>query len=86
LYLGERRGAELDGWLARAAGSGIPELRNVAAGITRDYAAVQAAFELPWSSGPVEGQVHRLKLIKRTGYGRAKFDLLRQRVLYASRN
>jgi transposase len=84
--LRERRGAELDGWLARASRSSSPEVRNVAAGITRDYAAVQAAFESPWSSGPVEGQVHRLKLIKRTGYGRAKFDLLRLRVLYAGEN
>jgi len=38
----------------------------------------------PWSNGPVEGQVNRLKLIKRSMYGRAKFDLLRQRVLYAA--
>jgi transposase len=41
-------------------------------------------MQLPWSNGHVEGQVHRLKLIKRQMYGRAKFDLLRQRVLYAA--
>jgi len=42
---------------------------------------VEAAFLLPWSNGPVEGHINRVKLIKRQGYGRAKFDLLRQRVL-----
>jgi hypothetical protein len=46
--------------------------------------ACAARMQLPWSSGHVEGQVHRLKLIKRQMYGRAKFDLLRQRVLYAA--
>ncbi|MBV9034110.1 MAG: transposase [Acidobacteriaceae bacterium] len=49
--------------------------------LQRDESAVIAALETPWSNGPVEGQVHRLKLIKRQGYGRAKFDLLKQRVL-----
>ncbi len=50
--------------------------------LARDYQAVKAAMELPWSTGPVEGHNHRLKLIKRSGYGRASFDLLRQRVLH----
>lgn len=49
--------------------------------LTRDRDAVEAALHLPWSNGPVEGQVHRLKLIKRQMYGRASFDLLRLRVL-----
>ena len=52
--------------------------------LCRDEAAVLSALRLPWSSGQVEGQVHRLKLIKRQMYGRAKFDLLRLRVLPAA--
>jgi len=56
-------------------------LSRFVAGLTRDRDAVEAALHLPWSNGPVEGQVHRLKLIKRQMYGRASFDLLRLRVL-----
>ena len=52
----------------------------------RDKEAVQAALSLPWSNGPVEGQVHRLKLIKRQMYGRASFDLLTLRVLQRASN
>jgi transposase len=57
-------------------------LRSFALSLMRDRNAVQAALSLPWSNGPVEGQVHRLKLIKRQMYGRASFDLLRLRVLH----
>jgi len=71
------------GWLTRAHASGIPELKSFVAGIQRDRAAVMAALTLPFSTGQVEGQINRLKLIKRSGYGRAKLDLLRQRVLAA---
>ena len=59
-------------------------LKSFASHLQRDQGAVLAAMQLPWSNGHVEGQVHRLKLIKRQMYGRAKFDLLRQRVLYAA--
>jgi transposase len=52
--------------------------------LQRDEAAVRAALTLPWSTGPVEGHIHRLKLIKRQMYGRAKLDLLRIRVLHAA--
>jgi transposase len=58
-------------------------LRTFARGTEQDYAAVRAAHSLSASNGQTEGQVNRLKLIKRQGYGRAKFDLLRQRVLAA---
>jgi transposase len=61
----------------------VPELQSFAAGLRRDKAAVMAALSLPYSNGQVEGQVNRIKLIKRTMYGRANFDLLRQRVLAA---
>ena len=53
-------------------------------GIRQDEAAVRAGLTLPWSSDQVEGQVTRLKLLKRQMYGRAKLDLLRQRVLLAA--
>jgi transposase len=77
----ERNEAGLDAWLVAVEASGIAELASFAAGMRRDEAAVRAGLSLPWSQGQVEGQVNRLKLIKRSGYGRAKFDLLRQRVL-----
>lgn len=80
-----RQGNErLDGWLQEAFQSGLPELQQFAAGIQRDKAAVQAGLSLTYSNGPVEGHINRLKLIKRSMYGRANFDLLRQRVLQAS--
>jgi len=59
-------------------------LAGLAGGLTRDLAAVRAALSLPWSTGPVEGQISRLKMIKRTMYGRAGFELLRQRILQAA--
>ena len=79
----ERNEAALDSWFAAVEESGPAELRSFAAGLRRDEAAVRAGLSLPWSQGQVEGQVNRLKLIKRSGYGRANFDLLRQRVLAA---
>ena len=59
------------------------EFKALANGIIADRAAVEAAFTMEWSNGPVEGHVHRVKLLKRRGYGRAKFDLLRRLVLAA---
>lgn len=78
----ERRAADLEVWLADAAACGIGELEGFALGIRRDRAAVEAGLTLPWSQGQVEGHITRLKLLKRQMYGRAAFDLLRQRVLY----
>jgi transposase len=75
--------AALDPWLAAAGASGIGELETFAAGLRRDYDAVAAALTYAWSSGQVEGQVTKTKLVKRLGYGRAKFDLLRKRLLLA---
>jgi transposase len=72
----------LDAWLQACRASASVELRNCAEWLRRDYAAVHAALQLPWSTGPVEGHINRLKLIKRSGYGRMQLDLLRQRVLY----
>jgi transposase len=56
-------------------------LASFAKHLGHDEAALLAALQQPWSNGPVEGHVHRLKLIKRSMYGRAKFDLLRLRVV-----
>jgi transposase len=81
--LRQRQSSHFDEWLARVEASGTAELQGFAAGLRRDHAAVFAALSLPFSNGQVEGQVNRLKMIKRTMYGRAKFDLLRQRVLAA---
>jgi len=80
----ERHVTALEPWLWRVANSELSALRSFAAGIQRDKAAVVAALEWEWSQGQVEGSVNRLKLIKRGMYGRAKFDLLRKRVLYAA--
>ncbi len=78
----ERRSVELDAWLTRALSADAPvEMRRFAAGLQTDYKAVQAALCQPWSNGQTEGQVNRLKLLKRQMYGRANFDLLRKRVL-----
>jgi transposase len=79
----ERDGAGFRPWRENALGSGLPELCSFVEGLDRDRKAVEAALELPWSNGPVEGQVNRLKVIKRQMYGRANFDLLRARVLAA---
>ena len=81
--LHHREGAHLDEWLARVAASTIRELQSFAFGVERDKAAVQAGLIHPQSNGIVEGKVHKLKLIKRMMFGRAKFPLLRQRVLHA---
>ncbi len=77
----ERLPNALDEWLQHSLQSSLPEIRSFARGVQRDYAAVKAALALEWSNGPVEGHVNRLKFVKRQMFGRAKFDLLRLRVL-----
>jgi transposase len=79
----ERRGEELSPWLADAQASGIREIGQFALKVRQDEAAVRAGCTQAWSNGQTEGQVTRLKLLKRQMYGRAKFDLLRQRALAA---
>jgi transposase len=71
-------------WLVKALPSCCPEIRRFAEGIRQDERAVAAALTERWSNGPVEGQVNRLKLIKRQMFGRAGFQLLRARVRFAS--
>jgi transposase len=78
-----RSGEKLDEWLEKVRSSEIRELQSFVTGIERDKAAVVAGLTLPQNNGLVEGKVTKLKLIKRMGYGRAGFPLLRQRVLHA---
>ncbi len=82
IMLRDKHHERLDCWLEQANKSGIQELRSFALGIRRDYEAVKAAIMLPWSQGQTEGQVNKLKTVKRAMYGRAGFALLRQRLLY----
>ncbi len=70
--------ADLDPWLARA-GAGL--VASFASGITKDLAAVRAALALPWSNGQTEGQITKLKLVKRQMYGRGNLDILQARVI-----
>lgn len=79
-----RQGDQLDAWIERVAASEIQQLQRFATGLLADEAAVRAGLTMVWSNGQTEGHVNRLKLIKRTMYGRANFDLLRQRVLRAA--
>ena len=77
-----REEGALAAWVAVATASRLPDLAAFAAGLLRDWAAIRAALTEPWSSGQVEGQVNKLKVLKRQMYGRANVDLLRKRVLY----
>ena len=80
----ERDPQALAAWLHEADHCGVSELRTFAIKLRQDLPAVQAAVVSPFSQGPVEGHIHRLKLLKRSMYGRGNFDLLKQRVLYAA--
>jgi transposase len=80
----QREVAALDPWLVAAEQSGISELVSFVQGIRRDADAVEAALRLEWSQGQIEGSVNKLKFVKRSMYGRGKFDLLRQRLLSQS--
>ncbi|MBA3826966.1 MAG: transposase [Ktedonobacterales bacterium] len=76
-----RSGHELDDWFAWVEHEGCAPLRAYAAGLRKDDSAVRAGLTLPYSQGVVEGNVHRLKLIKRSGYGKMGLVTLRQRVV-----
>ena len=78
-----RTGENLEVWLTQVRASQIREFRSFVAGVERDKAAVTAGLTLPTNNGIVEGKINKLKLIKRMGYGRAGFPLLRQRILHA---
>lgn len=80
----DRRGQELEEWATAIQTSGPPELRGFLRNLRPDWTAVYAGLTVRWSSGPVEGHVNKLKVIKRQMFGRARFDLLRKRVLLAN--
>jgi len=80
----ERQGTRLEAWLAEADACAVPALQRFAKGLRDDLDAVRAGLTEIWSNGPTEGFVHKLKLLKRQGYGRADFDLLRQRMIAAA--
>jgi transposase len=76
-----RQPDHLDSWLARATTRTLGAVQRFAQGLCDDYAAVKAGVTLPWSNGPVEGHINRLKMLKRQMFGRANLDLLSQRFL-----
>lgn len=79
----ERDLTGLDAWLARAQDRGLPPFVSFVRGVTNDREAVEQAFIQRWSNGQLEGHVHRVKLLKRQGYGRASLPTLRARILAA---
>ncbi len=79
-----RRGQEFEAWLSAVEASQIAELRRFAHSLLKDKEAVVAGLTLSYSNGPVEAQVQKLKLVKRSMFGRAKLPLLRQRLLHAA--
>jgi transposase len=79
-----RHGDRLDSWIAAAEADDQPDLHSFTTGLKQDHAAVLNGLTLPHSSGAVEGNVNRIKMIKRQMYGRANFDLLRKRVILAA--
>lgn len=81
--INERQPERLTGWIEQMKTSSVTLLANFAKGLQLDFQAVQAAMTYPWSNGQTEGQVNRLKLLKRQMYGRANFDLLRLRAIHA---
>ena len=82
----QRQPERLDPWLKRATTSAVDAVQRFAAGLYEDYEAVKAGVTLPWSTGPVEGHINRLKMLKRQMFGRARLDLLGRRFLLAPRD
>jgi transposase len=80
----ERKSVRLDEWLEKCEQSPLVELQTFSEGLQREFGAIKNGLSLKWSNGPVEGEVNRLKLIKRTMYGRGSFELLKQKVLQAA--
>jgi transposase len=77
MIMTQRHGHQLGEWLTRAEQADLPGISRFVSGVTADLDAVTAGLSLPFSSGPVEGNVNRIKMLKRQMYGRASFDLLR---------
>ena len=79
----QRQPESLDPWLQRASTSTVEAIQRFATGLYEDYPAVKAGVTLPWSTGPVEGHINRLKMVKRQMFGRARLDLLSRRFVRA---
>jgi transposase len=77
----DRADTDLPTWICAVRADDLPQLHAFADGLERDWDAVLAGLTLPWNSGPVEGHVNRIKMLKRQMYGRATLPLLRKRVL-----
>jgi transposase len=80
----ERDFEALDLWLTKGERCGLPDLETFTQGLQNDYEAVKSSLVFPYSNGPVEGQINRLKFVKRSMYGRGSFELLRSRFLEAA--
>jgi transposase len=76
-----RRSEELPAWLEQARSTTLASFVN---GLNADHEAVVAAIVEPWSNGQIEGQITKLKLMKRQMYGRAKLNLLKARLIHPS--
>jgi transposase len=79
-------GQDLPRWIAGAREAGLPGISSFAKGLEQDLEAVTNGLTLPWSSGPVEGRVNHIKMIKRQMFGRAGLPLLRKRVLLTAKS
>jgi transposase len=71
-----RQPTQLDPWLQHATTSALQAMRRFAKGLYEDYDAVKAGMTLPWTTGPMEGHINRLKMLKRQRFGRVRLDLL----------
>ena len=79
-----KAGNQLNEWITQAIHSGLKEIGGFAQSMKPDFQAIQNAFNLPWSNGPVEGNVNKIKTLKRQMYGRAGFELLKRRLFLNS--
>jgi transposase len=75
--------SDFDDWVATCHAAGLTELRRFDNGLEKERSAILAAITTDWSNGQTEGQINRLKMLKRQMYGRANLDLLRARLLYS---
>jgi len=82
--IGDLGGDRLPGWMDGVRADNLPALHSFVTGLRHDLAAVTAGLTLPWSNGPTEGTVNKVKMIKRQMFGRAGFPLLRKRILHYS--
>ena len=80
----EKRPQGFEGWVTAVEASGLENLKTLAASLVREGKALLESLESPYSNGPVEGSVNKIKTIKRQMYGRASFGLLRNQVLMAT--